>query len=91
MTQTTQETLQMTFPCVFPLKVMAVTTHHFESDLLAIVRKHVPNLAADALVKKPSKTAKYTAFTITFSASSRQQLDDLYREINKHPDVRMVL
>lgn len=91
MNQTHKETLQMTFPCTFPLKVMAVTTHHFERDLLAIVHKHVPDLADDALVKKTSKTAKYTAFTITFSASSREQLDNLYREINKHPDVRMVL
>jgi len=90
MTSQTKEPL-MTFPCTFPLKVMAVTSHHFEDDLITVVRKHVPDFDQNCIKKKPSKNAKYTAFTITFSAKSREQLDDLYREINAHPDVRMVL
>ncbi|MDQ6980774.1 MAG: DUF493 domain-containing protein, partial [Ghiorsea sp.] len=40
---------------------------------------------------KPSKTGKYIALTITFTAQSKAELDKLYQEINAHPDVKMTL
>ena len=87
----TNEELGMEFPCHFPLKVMGTNNDTFENDIVMIVRKHVPKLGEAAVSSKPSKTGKYLALTITFTADSKAQLDDLYREINAHPDVKMTL
>jgi len=87
----TNEELGMTFPCHFPLKVMGVNNDSFEQDMVVIVRKHVSNLGEGAVSSKPSKTGKYLALTISFTAQSKEQLDNLYREINTHPDVKMML
>jgi len=87
----TNEELGMTFPCHFPLKVMGMNSDSFEQDMVVIVRKHVSNLGEGAVSSKPSKTGKYLALTISFTAQSKEQLDNLYREINTHPDVKMML
>ena len=79
------------FPCEFPLKVMGLTSESFKSDLITIVKKHVPNLDEEKVTIKPSKNGKYTALTATFIAQSRDQLDELYTEVNTHPSVKMVL
>ncbi|MDQ7001182.1 MAG: DUF493 domain-containing protein [Ghiorsea sp.] len=83
--------LGMAFPCDFPLKVMGTNNETFENDIVMIVRNHIPSLGEDAVKSKPSKTGKYLALTITFTAQSKAELDNLYREINAHPDVKMTL
>ena len=88
---TEQENQGLTFPCEFPIKIMGLSTDSFETELVMIVRKHVPNLGEGAVKSRPSKNGKYTSVTVTFTAQSREQLDNLYREVNSHPDVRMVL
>ncbi len=83
--------LCMEFPCHFPLKVMGTNNDSFENDIVMIVRKHVPKLGEGAVSSKPSKTGKYLALTIAFTAESREQLDKIYSELNAHPDVKMTL
>lgn len=56
-----------------------------------IVRQHVPSLRKGAVQSKASKTGKYLAVTITITATSKVQLDTLYRAIHAHPDVKMTL
>jgi len=85
------EELGMTFPCHFPLKVMGTNNDSFEQDMVMIVRKHIPTLGEGAVSSKPSKTGKYLALTIAFTAESREQLDKIYIELNAHPDVKMTL
>ncbi len=81
----------LTFPCRFPVKVMGINSARFEADIVMIVRKHVPDLGEGAVRSRPSSNASYLAVTVTFTAQSRQQLDNLYRELTSHPDVKMVL
>ena len=83
--------LCMTFPCAFPLKVMGTNNDTFENEVVMIVRKHIPSLGEGAVSSKPSKTGKYLAITINFTANSKEELDNLYREIHTHPDVKMTL
>ncbi|MDX8382938.1 MAG: DUF493 domain-containing protein [Ghiorsea sp.] len=85
-----EETL-MTFPCSFPFKVMGINHADFQSNMLLIIAKHIPNMGTPSITSKPSKTGKYAALTVTFTAESKAQLDSLYQEIHAHPDVRMVL
>ena len=81
----------LTFPCRFPIKVMGVNSDAFENEIFMIANRHVPNLGEAAISSTPSRTAKYLSVTVTVMAESREQLDNLYRAFNSHPDVKMVL
>jgi putative lipoic acid-binding regulatory protein len=52
---------------------------------------HVPTLPADAVSTRDSGGGKFTALTVTVTATSQQQLDDLYRELSRTPAVLMAL
>ncbi|GAV20971.1 hypothetical protein MMIC_P1949 [Mariprofundus micogutta] len=85
-----EETL-LEFPCRFPIKVMGTNTANFENEIAVISRKHVPDLSEAAIKSRPSSGGKYLAVTVTFIATSKAQIDELYRAINAHPSVKMVL
>jgi len=84
------ETL-LKFPCQFPIKVMGNNHADFKHEVVAIIRQHVSNLDTAAVKSKPSRTGKYLAVTATFTATSKAQLDALYRDLHAHPDVKMML
>lgn len=86
-----QEDSPLTFPCRFPIKVMGENRPGFENEIVMIANRHIPNLGEGAVRSTPSRTAKYLSVTIVFQAESREQLDDLYRAMNAHPQVKMVL
>ncbi len=85
-----EETL-LTFPCQFPIKVMGTNSVDFENEIVVITRRHVPDLGEASVKSRPSSTGKYLSVTVTFTATSKAQIDDLYRAINAHPAVKMVL
>ncbi|MDH4162209.1 MAG: DUF493 domain-containing protein [Nitrospirota bacterium] len=78
------------FPCPFPLKVMGYNTEAFETAIKEIIEKH---LDPDPVVytSQLSKNGKYLSITATFIATSREQLDGLYRKLNGHELVKMTL
>ncbi|MGZ8153924.1 MAG: HP0495 family protein [Burkholderiales bacterium] len=79
------------YPCDFPIKVLGRTQAGFAQTILEIVRNHAPDFDGSTLQMKTSKHGKYLSVTCVIRASSRQQLDDLYRELCGHPMVVMVL
>ena len=79
------------FPCAFPVKVMGANTAEFEAAIVMISRQHIPDLGEAAISSAQSRTGKYVSITITFTATSRPQIDNLYRALNAHPDVKFVL
>ncbi|HLF25229.1 MAG TPA: DUF493 domain-containing protein [Anaerolineae bacterium] len=79
------------FPCAFPLKAIGAGADDFEALVVSIVRRHVPDLGADAATSRPSAGGKYLAVTVTFIADSKAQLDALYQELNRHERVVMTL
>ena len=81
----------LTFPCVFPIKVMGRTQDGFAQAVADVVRKHAPDFDPAALEMRASKEGNWLSVTATINAGSREQLDDLYRELVAHPMVKMVL
>ena len=79
------------FPCDFPIKIMGLQRDGFQGEIIAIARQIIPDLDENAIQTRDSRTGKYLAITLTFTATSKAQIDALYLAINKHPDVRMVL
>lgn len=80
----------LVFPCEFPIKVMGENTADFEAEVIVIANQHV-SFKEGAVRTASSRTGKYLSVTMTFTAESREQLDDLYRAMNAHPAVKMVL
>jgi len=80
-----------TFPCDFPIKVIGNANDLFESAVVTIIRKHVPDISEGAIKINSSKKGKYLAFTVVIQAQSQAQLDAIYQELTAHEQVLMVL
>ncbi len=79
-----------TFPCSFPLKVMGLNNEAFQTAVEAIFRKHL-DPSPISFATQLSSNGKYLSITATFTATSKEQLDALYRELNAHKLVVMTL
>jgi uncharacterized protein len=79
------------YPCDFPIKVLGRTQAGFAQAVLGIVRSHAPDFDGATMEMKTSKHGKYLSVTCVVRATSRQQLDELYRALCDHPMVVMVL
>jgi len=88
--QDTSETL-LEFPCAFPIKIMGRMEDAFAATMVEVVLRHAPDFDAASVAMKASSGNKYLSLTCTINAVSKQQLDDLYREISAHPLVVMAL
>ena len=86
-----QDTPLIEYPCAFPIKIMGHTRAGFAQAMLEIVRRHAPQFDGATMEMKSSKHGKYLSITCTVTATSREQLDALYRELCDHPMVVMVL
>ena len=81
----------LTFPCVFPIKIMGRTQDGFAQAVSDVVRKHAPDFDPATLEMRASKEGNWLSVTASVNATSREQLDNLYRELVAHPMVKMVL
>jgi putative lipoic acid-binding regulatory protein len=79
------------YPCQFPIKVMGLNVDGFTEAVVSIAAQFDPNFGPDAVQTRPSSANKYLGVTITVTATSRAQLDELYRTLSTHPLVKMVL
>ena len=84
------ETL-LEFPCAFPLKIMGRTQDGFAQAVLDVVLRHAPDFDSASMEMRASRQANYLSLTCVVNATSREQLDALYRELSAHPQVVMVL
>ena len=91
MTPPQQPESLLTFPCVFPIKVMGRREDGFAQVVTEIVLRHAPDFHPQTIEMRSSKQARYLSLTVTINAKSREQLDALYSELSKHPMVTMGL
>jgi len=80
----------LVYPQPFPLKIMGRSDANLEALVLNIVRRHDPDFAGE-LEKRDSASGNYRSLTCTVTATSREMLDALYRELTAHPAIRFVL
>lgn len=79
------------YPSAFPIKVLGANAEGFEAAMVAIARQFDPAFDAATVERRPSKGDKYLGLTLTVTATSRVQLDELYRTLSTHPMVKVVL
>jgi uncharacterized protein len=79
------------YPCSFPIKVMGAKAEGFVHALTLIARQFDPAFDASTIELRESKAGNYLGVTLTINATSREQLDELYRTLSTHPMVKVVL
>jgi len=79
------------YPSKFPIKVMGANVDGFVTAVTHVARQFDPTFDAATVELRDSKAGNYLGVTITITATSREQLDDLYRALSSHPMVKVVL
>ncbi|MGV3654035.1 MAG: DUF493 family protein [Noviherbaspirillum sp.] len=79
------------YPSDFPIKIMGAMQDEFAQTMAELVGRHDPSFHAGKMEMRPSSRGNYLSLTVTVRATSREQLDNLYRELTSHPMVKVVL
>ena len=79
------------YPSRFPIKVMGAKVDGFVHAVTHIAKQFDPTFDASSIELRDSSSGNYLGITITITATSREQLDELYRTLSTHPMVKVVL
>ena len=79
------------YPCDFPIKVMGARVDGFAETMAQIAQQFAPGFNPATIEMRPSKAGNYLSLTLTIRATSREQLDNLYRALTGHPMVKVAL
>jgi hypothetical protein len=88
---TTKPESLIEYPSAFPIKVMGAQVDGFVEAVIALARQYDPGFDPATVERRPSRAGNYLGLTITITATSREQLDGLYRALSSHPLVKVVL
>jgi uncharacterized protein len=91
MTEIKPEDSLIEYPSDFPIKIMGASHPEFAQTIVELVLQHAPDFDAATLECRPSKAGNYLSVTCTIRATSREQLDNLYRALTSHDMVKVVL
>jgi hypothetical protein len=91
---TTAETMTdslLEFPCEFPIKMMGRDDPEFREAALEVIERHAGPVLEEAVRESFSRRGRFLSITVTITATSQQQLDDIYRELSDHEQVLVAL
>lgn len=79
------------YPSRFPIKVMGKKVEGLVPAVVQIASHFDPGFDPETVELRESKAGNYLGVTITITATSREQIDELYRTLSTHPMVQIVL
>jgi putative lipoic acid-binding regulatory protein len=85
------DTPLLEFPNEFPIKVMGRHDSGLPALTQAIIERHAGPLPESRIRTRTSADGNFLAITYTVTASSREQLDAIYRELTACKSVLMAL
>lgn len=85
------ESPRIEFPCDYPIHIIGEGDHALRVEVLAIVRRHAPDLDEDSVSVRESRRGRYSSVRVTIVATGAEQLEALHADLVAHPRVRMVL
>ncbi len=71
--------------------MMGRDTPEFRKTARLLVENHVGLVTDEAIQVNLSGKGNFVSITVTVTAISQQQLDDIYRDVSGHGDVLMAL
>ena len=81
----------MEFPSEFPIKVMGRHDSDLRAQTQAIIERHAGPLPESSVRTRTSGDGNFLALTYVVHATSREQLDAIYRELTACKSVLMAL
>jgi putative lipoic acid-binding regulatory protein len=81
----------LSFPTEFPIKVMGRSAPDFVDLVRGIIEAEAGPLDSGAVTTRDSRDGNFLAVTITFTATSRAQLDAIYEALSSHERVIVAL
>jgi uncharacterized protein len=79
------------FPMDFPIKVMGRQGSELRTLTQAIIERHAGPIADSSVKTRTSADGNFLALTYMVHATSREQLDNIYRELTACKSVLMAL
>lgn len=79
------------FPCDFPIKMMGRDQRAFREAAFEVIERHAGPVSGDAVRESLSREGRFLSITVTITATSQQQLDDIYRDLCAHAQVLVAL
>ncbi len=79
------------FPCEFPIKVMGRADPDFVLRVVRIVQEQVPGFDDRQVKTAASRRGRFVSVTVTVTATSQHQLDQIYLALNADEQVVMTL
>lgn len=80
-----------TYPQHVPLKVMGHSGPMLRAALDTTLARHLAPGTPIEITRRESRNGRYTAYTVTFIAASREQLMAIYTELRRCDTVRFLL
>ena len=84
-----EELLQ--FPCDFPIKIMGRDEDQLHITISEIISRHAPDTPSENIKRRLSSKGNYVSVTVTINATSRDQLDSIYRDLTASEHTLFVL
>ena len=85
------DTSLQVFPSDFPIKVMGRHDSNLRALTQAIIERHAGPMAESRIRTRTSGDGNFLALTYMVHATSREQLDTIYRELTACKSVLMAL
>ncbi len=86
----TEETL-LEFPCEFPVKAMGKTRDDLDKIVYEIVCRFAPETPFENVKINQSKKGNFLSITVTITATSKEQLDNIYLALTSSEYISMAL
>ena len=86
-----QDETLLKFPTDFPIKIMGARRDDFAQAMVELVLRHAPDFRPETVEMRVSSGGNFLSLTCVVRATSKAQLDALYREITAHPWVKVAL
>ena len=81
----------LNFPCEFQIKAMGKQAIGFDQRVRKIVSRHLGGAKILDVRTRESNTAKYISVSCTIEATSREQLEAIYLDLNSESDILLTL
>ncbi len=83
------EMTKIEFPCLYPIKVIVKNEVGIKDDILKVFQ--ISNINIITFSEKESKNSNYMSFSFDIMANSEKQLQELFFDLKKNPNIKMVL
>lgn len=88
---TEPEAPKIEFPCEYPIKVLGRSSETYQMVILEVFERHAPGFDRQTIEVRDSRKGTFTSLTITITATGKEQLDALHRDLMATGHVQMVI